>query len=193
MGSPAGRNNFTKVYADEFGRINSTDPDANAKQMVAEIGGRGPIECSICVTKGECTQMNPQKYSRANPLCIRRFAPVELSLSHSPRPLRHAVLSFRAIQWRHLPRHDRLHHSRPLDQHRWLRPRSSLGQGLLDRPQQLGHVLGRRGLVPARQGLQQPRRRDRVHVDDAQALIPSGWGSGSGECGCGRRCKGSRL
>ena len=86
MGSPAGQNNFTKVYADEFGRINSTDPDANAKQMVAEIGGRGPIECSICVTKGECTQMNPPKYSRANPLCTRRFAPVELSLSHSPRP-----------------------------------------------------------------------------------------------------------
>ena len=50
MGAPAGENNFTKYYPDEYGRINSTDVAANAKQMVAEIGARGPIACAICVT-----------------------------------------------------------------------------------------------------------------------------------------------
>jgi cathepsin X len=50
MGSPAGENNFTKYYVDEHGRINSTDYAANAKQMVAEIGARGPIHCAVCVT-----------------------------------------------------------------------------------------------------------------------------------------------
>lgn len=50
MGSPANENNFTKYYVDEFGRINSTDYAENAKQMVAEIGNRGPIACAVCVT-----------------------------------------------------------------------------------------------------------------------------------------------
>ena len=50
MGSPVGKNNFTRYYAAEWGRINSTDVGANAKQMVAEIGVRGPISGSICVT-----------------------------------------------------------------------------------------------------------------------------------------------
>jgi len=50
MGAPLGSNNFTKYYPDEYGRINSTDPAANANQMVAEIGARGPISGSICVT-----------------------------------------------------------------------------------------------------------------------------------------------
>jgi cathepsin X len=50
MGSPAGENNFTRYFVEEYGRINSTDPAANAKQMVAEIGARGPISGSICVT-----------------------------------------------------------------------------------------------------------------------------------------------
>merc|ERR1719231_1806828 len=50
MGTPAGENNFTRYYPDEYGRINSTDYVANAKQMVAEIGARGPIACAVCVT-----------------------------------------------------------------------------------------------------------------------------------------------
>ena len=50
MGSPAGENNFTRYTVAEWGRINSTDYAANAKQMVAEIGIRGPISGSICVT-----------------------------------------------------------------------------------------------------------------------------------------------
>ena len=50
MGAPANENNFTKYYVDEHGRINSTDYAANAKQMVAEIGARGPIHCAVCVT-----------------------------------------------------------------------------------------------------------------------------------------------
>merc|ERR1711871_879868 len=50
MGSPAGQNNFTRSYPDEYGRINSTDYGANAKQMKAEIGARGPIACAVCVT-----------------------------------------------------------------------------------------------------------------------------------------------
>ena len=78
MGAEPGKNNFTKArtfgwgwstpnactlspqanactlspqyYVDEFGRINSTDYAANAKQMVAEIGLRGPIACAVCVT-----------------------------------------------------------------------------------------------------------------------------------------------
>ena len=50
MGQPALQNNFTKYYTEEWGRINSTDVAANAKQMLAEIGGRGPISGSICVT-----------------------------------------------------------------------------------------------------------------------------------------------
>jgi cathepsin X len=50
MGAEPGKNNFTKYYVDEFGRINSTDYAANAKQMIAEIGVRGPIACAVCVT-----------------------------------------------------------------------------------------------------------------------------------------------
>ena len=50
MGVAAGANNFTRYYVHEYGRINSTDPKANARQMVAEIGARGPISGSICVT-----------------------------------------------------------------------------------------------------------------------------------------------
>lgn len=50
MGQPSGVNNFTRYYVDEFGRINTTDYSANAKQMVAEIGSRGPIACAVCVT-----------------------------------------------------------------------------------------------------------------------------------------------
>ena len=50
MGQPALQNNFTKYYTEEWGRINATDPAANAQQMVAEIGARGPISGSICVT-----------------------------------------------------------------------------------------------------------------------------------------------
>ena len=50
MGEPSGVNNFTRYYVDEFGRINTTDYSANAKQMVAEIGSRGPIACAVCVT-----------------------------------------------------------------------------------------------------------------------------------------------
>ena len=42
--------NFTRHYPDEFGRINSTSPRANAAQMKAEIGLRGPIGCGVCVT-----------------------------------------------------------------------------------------------------------------------------------------------
>ena len=50
MGAPLNQNNFTRYYPQEWGRINSTDPKANHKQMVAEIGARGPISGSICVT-----------------------------------------------------------------------------------------------------------------------------------------------
>ena len=50
MGVTAGVNNFTKYHVAEWGRINSTDAKANAKAMVAEIGARGPISGSICVT-----------------------------------------------------------------------------------------------------------------------------------------------
>jgi len=42
--------NFSRSFVDEWGRINSTDVRANAKQMVAEIGTRGPIACGVCVT-----------------------------------------------------------------------------------------------------------------------------------------------
>lgn len=50
MGSPAGQNNFTRSYVDEFGLIESNDTKANHDQMVAEIGTRGPIGCGVCVT-----------------------------------------------------------------------------------------------------------------------------------------------
>ena len=50
MGAPARQNNFTRYFVEEWGRINSTDYKANAKQMVAEIAARGPISGSICVT-----------------------------------------------------------------------------------------------------------------------------------------------
>ena len=50
MGSPAGENNYTKSYPDQFGTIESKDTKANHDAMVAEIGARGPIGCSICVT-----------------------------------------------------------------------------------------------------------------------------------------------
>ena len=50
MGAPFGQNHFSRVYPKEYGRINSTDTDANARQMVAEIGVRGPIACAVCVT-----------------------------------------------------------------------------------------------------------------------------------------------
>lgn len=42
--------NFTRHYPDEYGRINSTSPRANALQMKAEVGLRGPIGCGVCVT-----------------------------------------------------------------------------------------------------------------------------------------------
>lgn len=50
MGSPAGENNFTKHYPDEYGRINSSSTLKNSAAMVAEIGVRGPIACAVCVT-----------------------------------------------------------------------------------------------------------------------------------------------
>lgn len=43
MGSPAGENNFTKYYVDQFGVIEDKDTKANHDAMVAEIGARGPI------------------------------------------------------------------------------------------------------------------------------------------------------
>mmetsp|Transcript_7903 Transcript_7903/g.11071 ORF Transcript_7903/g.11071 Transcript_7903/m.11071 type:complete len:624 (-) Transcript_7903:153-2024(-) len=71
MGSPSGQNNFTKIFVDEYGVINASDAKANHDAMVAEIGARGPIACSICVTpefeqytggvfldKSGCTQMD---------------------------------------------------------------------------------------------------------------------------------------
>ena len=48
MGAEHG--NFSKSFVDEWGRINTTDYKSNEKAMVAEIGGRGPIACAICVT-----------------------------------------------------------------------------------------------------------------------------------------------
>ena len=42
MGVEPGKNNFTKYFVSEWGRINSTDYKANAKQMVAEIAARTP-------------------------------------------------------------------------------------------------------------------------------------------------------
>jgi cathepsin X len=50
MGSPAGQNNFTKNYPDEYGRINDSLTLKNAIAMKAEIGLRGPIACALCVT-----------------------------------------------------------------------------------------------------------------------------------------------
>lgn len=50
MGQPAGQNNFTKTYVSQYGVIQSNDTKANAAQMKAEIGTRGPIACVICVT-----------------------------------------------------------------------------------------------------------------------------------------------
>jgi len=51
MGSAdASKNNFSRYYVEEYGRINSTDLKANADAMVAEIGTRGPIACGVCVT-----------------------------------------------------------------------------------------------------------------------------------------------
>jgi cathepsin X len=50
MGTPAGKNNFTKYYLDEFGVINSNNTKDNHDKMKAEIGSRGPIACAVCVT-----------------------------------------------------------------------------------------------------------------------------------------------
>lgn len=52
MGSPAGQNNFTKYFVDEYGLIESNNTKANHDAMVAEIGSRGPIGCGLCVTPG---------------------------------------------------------------------------------------------------------------------------------------------
>jgi cathepsin X len=48
--APATANAFDRYYPDQYGRINTTDYAANLKQMVAEIGVRGPIACAVCVT-----------------------------------------------------------------------------------------------------------------------------------------------
>jgi cathepsin X len=50
MGQPAGQNNFTKYFVDEYGVIESNNTKANHDGMVAEIGARGPIGCALCVT-----------------------------------------------------------------------------------------------------------------------------------------------
>eukprot|EP00937_MAST-01D_sp_MAST-1D-sp2_P006323 g6323.t1 len=45
MGAPAGKNNYTTYRISEYGEV------AGADKMVAEVGARGPIACSICVTE----------------------------------------------------------------------------------------------------------------------------------------------
>jgi cathepsin X len=50
MGQPAGENNFTKYFVEEYGVIEGNNTKANHDAMIAEIGLRGPIGCGVCVT-----------------------------------------------------------------------------------------------------------------------------------------------
>ena len=73
MGAPRGTNNFTRYRVAEWGRINSTDYAANARQMVAEIGTRGPISGSICVTA---------EYAHASRACAHALACMRMRHVH---------------------------------------------------------------------------------------------------------------
>ena len=138
MGAEPGKNNFTKArtfgwgwstpnaytlsphtnactlspqyYVDEFGRINSTDYAANAKQMVAEIGVRGPIACAVCVTPAF------EAYTAGTALFARH-------IDRTACPCRLFELRTLPTPQRYFRRYHQLHLSGPLHQHRGLRHR----------------------------------------------------------------------